>query len=177
MNWVRCKSQANRPEISGSQGRLTGRSGSNSPALAPQETSSPHPALPAPSVLWATELRVGRGGQLDGSPYWEIDSTPWKYIPYVVYLTHLTDFPETPQTSSEKTLTSEDLWEFSFFLSKFREWNSEACFAFQPESCLFSFPLWEGKESDGDSEERLPVRCGLWADDSVSRAAYWKRCL
>lgn len=82
------------------------------------------------------------------------------------YLGYLTDCLGTPQTSLSKILTSEDLWEFSFFRSKFGQWNSEAFFAFQPESCLFSFALWEAKESAGETEERLPVEGGLGADNS-----------
>jgi hypothetical protein len=44
--------------------------------------------------------------------------------------------------SSKIIPTSQDLWAFRFLLSKLREWNCEAFFAFQPESCLFSFALW-----------------------------------
>lgn len=57
-----------------------------------------------------------------------------------------------PQTTLKKILASEDLWDFSLFLSKFREGNREAFFAFQPESCLFSFALWEAGETAGETQ-------------------------
>lgn len=61
------------------------------------------------------------------------------------------DFPGTQQAPLEKIPTSEDLWDFSFFLSKFGEWNREAFFASQPESCLVSFALREAKENASES--------------------------
>lgn len=72
--------------------------------------------------------------------------TPLKW-----YVEWIPDFHGTPQTSLKKILTSDDLWDFSLFLSKFGEWKSEAFFAFQPESCLFSFALWKAKEAAGES--------------------------
>ena len=113
------------------------------------------------------DSRVDGGGQLDGSPHWETDSIPQNYNPWMGYLRHPVDFPGTPQTPLKKIPTSEDLWDFSFILRKFGEWNSEAFFALQPEGCLFSFALWEAKESWWITEqESLPVKCGPSVDNS-----------
>lgn len=70
----------------------------------------------------------------------------------MIYLMQPMDFHGAPQTTLKKILASEELWDSSLFLCKFGEGNREAFFAFQPESCLFSFALWEAGETAGESQ-------------------------
>lgn len=70
---------------------------------------------------------------------------------------------------------SQYLWNFSFFLGKLRERDSEAIFAFQPEGRLFALALREWKEVSGEQEKSsLP---GSLAGEAAGPISFREICL